>query len=117
MTGPRAIKLREKLALFGDRWAPKVVAELNGYPFKLVGDQIPFIARIVAVADAYDAMTGDRPYRPGMPVERVDQIFRNGAGHQWDPEVVKAYFLAREDIRAIAGEERANLTLDVQQWT
>ena len=89
----------------------------RGYPFKLVGDQIPFIARIVAVADAYDAMTGDRPYRPGMPVERVEQIFKNGAGQQWDPEVVKAYFVAKGDIQAIAGEERANLTLDVQQWT
>src|SRR5262245_10163625 len=89
----------------------------KGYPFRLAGEQIPLIARIVAVADAYDAMTGDRPYRPGMPVDRVDQIFKNGAGQQWDPEVVKAYFSAREDIRAIAGEERANLTLDVQQWT
>jgi GAF domain-containing protein len=89
----------------------------RGYPFKLAGDQIPFIARIVAVADAYDAMTGDRPYRPGMAVERVDQIFKNGAGQQWDPDVVKAYFAAREEIREIAGEERANLTLDVQQWT
>jgi HD-GYP domain-containing protein (c-di-GMP phosphodiesterase class II) len=71
----------------------------------------------VAVADAYDAMTGDRPYRPGMPVPRVDQIFKNGSGQQWDPEVVKAYFAAHDDIQTIAGEERANLTLDVQQWT
>ena len=89
----------------------------RGYPFKLAGDQIPFIARIVAVADAYDAMTGDRPYRPGMPIERVEQIFKNGAGQQWDPEVIKAYFAAREEILKIASEERANLTLDVQQWT
>ena len=89
----------------------------RGYPFKLAGDQIPFIARIVAVADAYDAMTGDRPYRPGMAVERVDQIFKNGAGQQWDPEVVKAYFAAKADVQSIASEERANLTLDVQQWT
>jgi putative nucleotidyltransferase with HDIG domain len=89
----------------------------RGYPFKLAGDQIPFIARIVAVADAYDAMTGDRPYRPGMAVERVNQIFKNGAGQQWDPEVIKAYFAAQDEIQTIAGEERANLTLDVQQWT
>ncbi len=89
----------------------------RGYPFKLSGDQIPYIARIVAVADAYDAMTGDRPYRPGMPIERVEQIFKNGAGQQWDAEVIRAYFTAREDIHTIASEERANLTLDVQQWT
>ena len=45
MTGPRAIKLREKLSLFGDRWAPKVVAELNGYPFKLVKLEGAFVWR------------------------------------------------------------------------
>ena len=81
------------------------------------GEQIPLIARIVAVADAYDAMTSDRPYRQGMPVEKVDEIFKAGGGKQWDPEVVAAYFTAHDDIRAIAQNERANLTLDVQQWS
>jgi HD-GYP domain-containing protein (c-di-GMP phosphodiesterase class II) len=89
----------------------------RGYPFKLVGDQIPLIARIVAVADAYDAMTSDRPYRRGMEVERVEELFQAGAAKQWDAEVIKAYFAARDEIRAISREERANLTLDVQQWT
>jgi len=89
----------------------------GGYPFRLAGDQIPFIARIVAVADAYDAMTSDRPYRKGMPVEKVDAIFRNGAGRQWDARVIDAYFAAHADICEICRNERANLTLDVQQWT
>jgi putative nucleotidyltransferase with HDIG domain len=89
----------------------------GGYPFKLAGEQIPLIARIMAVADAYDAMTSDRPYRPGMPVERVDAIFEKGSGQQWDAEVIKAYFAAHDDIQRIVQEERANLTLDVQQWT
>lgn len=89
----------------------------RGYPFKLQSDQIPLIARIVAVADAFDAMTSDRPYRQGMPVEKVDEIFRAGAGKQWDPEVIGAYFSAREEILTIAQHERANLTLDVQQWS
>jgi len=89
----------------------------GGYPFHLVGDQIPFIARIVAVADAYDAMTSDRPYRKGMPVEKVDAIFRSGAGRQWDAKVIDAYFTAHDDICEICRNERANLTLDVQQWT
>src|SRR5439155_75116 len=44
----------------------------KGYPFKLAGEQIPLLARILAVADAYDAMCSDRPYRRGMPVERVE---------------------------------------------
>jgi len=88
----------------------------KGYPHKLVADNIPRIARIVAVADAYDAMTSDRPYRKGIEQDRVDQIFRDGAGKQWDPEVVQAYFTARQDVTEICSEERANLTLDVEQW-
>ena len=89
----------------------------GGYPFKLTGDQTPQIARIVAVADAFDAMSSDRPYRKGLPFERVDQIFKDGAGKQWDPEVISAYFNARSDIMTIAQNERANLTLDVLQWS
>ena len=89
----------------------------RGYPFKLTGEQIPMIARIVAVADAFDAMTSDRPYRPGMAIEKVDEIFTNGRGRQWDPDVVGAFFAAHQDILDIADNERANLTLDVQQWT
>jgi len=69
------------------------------------------------VADAYDAMNSDRPYRRGMPVDRVEELFQAGAGQQWDAEVVKAYFDCREDIVRISQEERANLTLDVQQWS
>ena len=45
------------------------------------------------------------------------EIFRAGAGKQWDAQVVAAFFAARDDVRAISGSERANLTLDVQQWT
>jgi HD-GYP domain-containing protein (c-di-GMP phosphodiesterase class II) len=89
----------------------------GGYPFKLSGDQTPQIARIVAVADAFDAMSSDRPYRKGLPFERVDQIFKEGAGKQWDPTVIAAYFTARDDIMTIAQNERANLTLDVLQWS
>jgi HD-GYP domain-containing protein (c-di-GMP phosphodiesterase class II) len=88
----------------------------RGYPCKLVADQIPFIARILAVADAYDAMTSDRPYRPGMPEEKVLDIFRKGSGSQWDPEVIAAFFAAHEDIVNIVDNERAELSLDVQQW-
>ena len=44
----------------------------KGYPFGLTGTNIPFLARIVAVADAYDAMSSDRPYRKGMEDEKLD---------------------------------------------
>lgn len=88
----------------------------RGYPHGLAGEKIPLLARICAVADAFDAMSSDRPYREGMPDEKVDAIFREGAGKQWDAEVVTAFFSAREDIREIAEEERAEIVLDVQQW-
>ncbi|MBN2295707.1 MAG: HD-GYP domain-containing protein [Pirellulales bacterium] len=77
----------------------------GGYPHHLLCDKIPLTARIVAVADAYDAMSSDRPYRKGMPEERIDKIFRKGSGKQWDPQVVKAFFSAREDIYKITDHQ------------
>ena len=89
----------------------------NGYPCALMGEQIPLIARLVDREGAYDAMSSDRPSRKGMPIEKVDEIFRQGAGSHWDPEVVAAFFAAHDDILALSMQERANLTLDVRQWT
>lgn len=73
----------------------------TGYPDRLVGEQIPLMARILAVADAFDAMGSDRPYRGGMPLEQIERILNDGAGTQWDARVVRAYFAARDDIRRI----------------
>jgi len=78
-----------------------------GYPNKLDSEQIPLAARILAVADAFDAMSSDRPYRKCMPDDSVDRILRAGAGQQWDPQVVDAFFRVREDIRRICREEQA----------
>ena len=61
-----------------------------GYPAKLAGDQIPRIARILAVADSYDAMSTTRPYRQGLAPDRVESILINGSGQQWDPRVIEA---------------------------
>ena len=74
----------------------------GGYPKQLGAEAIPLSARIVAVADAFDAMGSDRPYRMGMPDEKIDKIFRKGAGQQWDPDVVAAFFRIRDDVREIA---------------
>lgn len=60
----------------------------NGYPDGLVADSIPLGARILAVADTYDALTSDRPYRRGMADEQAITILTQGAGTQWDPRVV-----------------------------
>lgn len=81
----------------------------TGYPHKLAGEAIPPIARIVAVADAYDAMASNRPYRSRMPNEKIDEIIRKGAGRQWDPQVVEAFFRARDDLRQIADEKDLKL--------
>ena len=62
----------------------------EGYPDGLKGEKIPLGARIVAVTDAFDAMTTDRPYRAGMPVEEAVSILKDGAGRQWDQQVVNA---------------------------
>jgi HD-GYP domain-containing protein (c-di-GMP phosphodiesterase class II) len=71
----------------------------SGYPLGLRGHQIPRAARICALADAFDAMSSDRPYRKGMPAEKVDDILRAGAGKQWDPEIVELYLGCRHAIR------------------
>jgi HD-GYP domain-containing protein (c-di-GMP phosphodiesterase class II) len=70
----------------------------SGYPDGLVGKDIPMDARILAVCDAYDAMTSDRTYRQGMPQEKAERILREAAGSHWDPEIVDAFFLVMPDI-------------------
>lgn len=57
----------------------------KGYPEQLSGEDIPIFGRIIAVADAYDAMTSDRPYRKGMTHEKALAILEDGKGTQWDP--------------------------------
>jgi HD-GYP domain-containing protein (c-di-GMP phosphodiesterase class II) len=68
-----------------------------GYPAGLKGQTIPFGARIVAVADSFDAMTSDRPYRQGMSSEVACGILTAGKGTQWDAEVVDAFIRAFMD--------------------
>lgn len=63
----------------------------NGYPSGLRKHEIPLGARIIAVADAYDAMTTDRPYRKAIPKHKAIQILSVESGKQFDPEVVKAF--------------------------
>jgi len=87
----------------------------GGYPQDLRGEQIPLTARIVAVADAFDAMSSDRPYRKGMPDERIDDIFRDGSGKQWDPVVVSALFRARDRVRQIS-RDREGFDSAIPTW-
>lgn len=63
----------------------------SGYPRGLKGLEIPLSARIFAVADVYDALTSDRPYRKAWPKEKALAYIREEAGKQFDPEVVEAF--------------------------
>ena len=62
----------------------------KGYPDGLTGEEIHQSARILAVADVFDALSSDRPYRKGMVIEAVLGLIQQEAGHQFDPEIVKA---------------------------
>jgi putative nucleotidyltransferase with HDIG domain len=63
----------------------------SGYPFGLKADEISIHARIFAIADCYDAMISDRPYRPGLPLDSVLEILQRGAGRQFDSSVMEAF--------------------------
>jgi HD-GYP domain-containing protein (c-di-GMP phosphodiesterase class II) len=66
----------------------------RGYPDALSGEEIPLLGRLMAVADAFSAMTTDRPYRKGMACEDAIAELRRGRGSQWDPELVDAFLRA-----------------------
>lgn len=63
----------------------------TGYPYGLKGEAIPLYARIFAVADVWDALTSDRPYRPAWTKEAARDYIQKQAGHQFDPQVVEAF--------------------------
>jgi cyclic di-GMP phosphodiesterase len=77
----------------------------NGYPDGRAGDEIPLAARVFAVADALDAVTTDRPYRPARSLEVAREEITAGSGTQFDPEVV-AVFRAVPDEALVAIRER-----------
>src|SRR5690606_11421832 len=63
----------------------------TGYPAGLKGEEIPLLARILTVADSYEAMTADRPYRAGRDMHEAIEELRGCAGHQFDPAVVETF--------------------------
>ena len=68
-----------------ERWDGK------GYPDGMRGEDIPMVARIVAIADAYDAMATDRPYKRGLPLEDCEALLRKNAGVMYDPDLVEIF--------------------------
>jgi cyclic di-GMP phosphodiesterase len=75
----------------------------GGYPRGLTGEQIPLESRIVAVADAFDAMTSDRPYRSALPIEVALERIRAESGAQFDPRVVEALIEGIDQIAMVGG--------------
>jgi HD-GYP domain-containing protein (c-di-GMP phosphodiesterase class II) len=73
----------------------------TGYPDRLSGEQIPLEARILAVADSFDAMSSNRPYRRRLSLAQIDNILQQGRSVQWDPIVIDALFACRGDLEAI----------------
>ena len=78
-----------------ERWDGK------GYPDGLIGESIPLSARILAVVDVYDALVSTRVYKPPFTHEEAIQIIKDGAGSQFDPEIVEAVMNVHEQFRAI----------------
>jgi PAS domain S-box-containing protein len=86
----------------------------TGYPYGLAGESIPLVGRIVAVADVFDALTHDRPYKSAWPVQDALAEIERGAGTQFDPRVVGAFLETRirgeATDRATLGQERTART-------
>ena len=75
----------------------------SGYPDGMVGADIPLVARIVAIADAYDAMATDRPYKKAMPLDECEAILKKTGGKMYDPELCEIF--CREHLGALYRED------------
>ena len=84
----------------------------SGYPEGLWGEQIPLSARLMAVADVYDALISRRIYKPALPHEQAVTMIREGRDQHFDPDIVDAFLECTEQFRAIA----ARLADDEQVW-
>ena len=76
----------------------------GGYPEGLAGEDIPLSARIMAVADVFDALVSDRAYKKGFPLEKAFAIIREDRGTHFDPRIVDAFFAAKEAIIRVEEE-------------
>jgi putative two-component system response regulator len=74
----------------------------SGYPEGLAGEAIPVSARLLAVADVYDALISRRVYKPAFTHETAVELIRQGSGEQFDPDVVDAMLAIEEEFQAIA---------------
>jgi putative two-component system response regulator len=92
------LQMAARIALTHHEWF-----DGNGYPRGLAGEEIPIEGRIVAVADVFDALLSDRPYRPAMSVEEAVRVIQEGRGTHFDPEVVDALVDHLDDAIELRG--------------
>lgn len=85
----------------------------SGYPNKLAGNEINLFARIFALADVYDAMTSDRPYRAGLPKIKAIEVIKQKSGTHLDPHVVHNFLELKEISDIVAKQEFAEAGLNV----
>ncbi|MEE8170772.1 MAG: HD domain-containing phosphohydrolase [Phycisphaerae bacterium] len=96
--GPHPFLLAARDIAYGhhERW------DGTGYPRGLAGDRIPLAARVVAVADVFDALVSRRCYKPPIPVREALQAIEDGARSHFDPDVVAAFHQSRDAIAEVA---------------
>jgi putative nucleotidyltransferase with HDIG domain len=79
----------------------------SGYPDGLMGEEIPFLARLLAVPDVFDALTSDRPYRDALPTERAIEFITEGTGNHFDVQVVETFLAVMREPEPEVPEELA----------
>jgi putative nucleotidyltransferase with HDIG domain len=84
----------------------------GGYPDRLARDKIPKLARLLAVADSFDAMTTDRPYRVGLSVDEAYAQIEKGAGGQFDPDCAEAFLRLRPSIEQLLEHHQSQTHTD-----
>ena len=108
------LEMAHEIALYHhERW------DGLGYPFGRRGEAIPLSARIVAIADVYDALVFERVYKPAFPHEQCVAMIREGAGTQFDPELVKVFLSIERRFADISDRIRENdpsLSMHSFQW-
>lgn len=94
---PEFLKMAHEIALnHHERW------DGRGYPFGRRGEEIPLAARIVSVADVYDALVSERVYKPAFPHEQCVAMIREGAGTQFDPELVEVFLRIEKRFQEVS---------------
>ncbi|MBT9152773.1 MAG: Cyclic di-GMP phosphodiesterase response regulator RpfG [Firmicutes bacterium] len=112
-------EVREVVLYHHERWDGELDHRYPAYPGQRFGEAIPLGARIVAVADAFDAITSDRPYRAARSVPEALEILKACAGGQFDPAVVKAALLSADKLQAVAKkaeDEEITGSIEEQLW-